>query len=74
MVRSAMLFARSLVWDFKWEGKRETESLYVFSECIRKAEEVFLIHQHVEQLLFTDMYSNTFDLNGHSYVGDIQLE
>ena len=74
MVCSVMLFARSLVWDFKREGKRETESLYVFSEHIQKAEEVFLIHQRVEQLLFADMYSNTFNLNSHSYVGDIQLE
>ncbi len=62
------------LFDFKKEGPRSNETLFMFSERLRKAKQTFNIHKRVEQLLYASMYADAYDMNGHSFVGDIHLE
>ncbi len=74
MVRASMLMCRCIFLDFQKEGRRNNEMLFLYSERLRKAEMRFNIHKRVEQLLYTAMYADTYDMNGHSFVGDVGLE
>ncbi len=74
MVRSSMLLARSIYYDFKREGQRLNESLFKYSEHLTDALYCFNVHKHVEKLLYVSMYAETYDMNGHAYVGDINID
>ncbi len=75
MVCAAYFQACSILYDFiKREGQRPSETLFQFTEQICKAQECMGIHRHVEKLLFAAMYAKTYDMNGHSFVGDLDDE
>ncbi len=74
MVRCSMLLARSIYYDFKREGQRPNESLFNYSEHLTDALYRFNVHKHVEKLLYASMYAETYDMNGHAYVGDINID
>ncbi len=74
MCRASMFVSQSIFLNFKKEGQRGGGSLFEYSERLHKAEHSFLMHKRVKKLLYASMYTSMFDMNGHSYVGDIDLE
>ncbi len=70
-VRASLFNSKSIVKNFEREGIRANETLFAFSERKHKAATLVAIHKRVLCLLFADMYSDVYDMNGRSYNGDI---
>ncbi len=70
-IRASLFNSKSIVKDFEREGIRANETLFAFSERKHKAATLVAIDKRVLRLLFADMYSEVYDMNGRSYNGDI---